>query len=120
MTRGSQPRERISAAPSLSIADRGTSSGPSPGRTSRRPAKKTKSGCDTRPPLLKLGRIPLHSAVDCGVVDRNAALAQHLLEIAIADAVAAVPAHRPQDHLAGELPPLEGRHPPPSSHTPGP
>jgi hypothetical protein len=41
------------------------------------------------------------------VVDRDASLAHHLLELAIADAVAAVPTNRPENDLAGEGPPPE-------------
>jgi hypothetical protein len=42
------------------------------------------------------------------------------LELAIADAVAAVPANRPENDLAGEVPPPEhGHQPPPPYYLPG-
>ena len=50
--------------------------------------------------------------VDGRVVDRHAAFGHHLLEIAIADAVAAIPAHRPEHNLAAKVAPLEIRHGP--------
>src|SRR3546814_9264411 len=44
------------------------------------------------------------------MVDRNAAFRQHFLKVAIADRIATIPAHRPQDHLTLEMAPLEIRH----------
>src|SRR5208282_3327055 len=44
------------------------------------------------------------------VVDRDAALAHHLFEIAVADAIAAVPAHRPEHDLTFKMAALEVRH----------
>jgi hypothetical protein len=44
--------------------------------------------------------------------DRHAAFGHHLLEIAIADAVAAIPAHRPEHDLTPKVAPLEVRHGP--------
>ena len=44
----------------------------------------------------------LHPAVDRDVVDSNAALGQQLLDIAIRQAVAQLPAHRDRDHLPRE------------------
>ena len=41
------------------------------------------------------------------MIDGHAALAHHLLQIAIADAIAAVPMHRPKDDLAFKMTPLE-------------
>jgi hypothetical protein len=41
------------------------------------------------------------------VINAHAALAHHLLEIAIADAIAAVPTYRPEDHFAFKMTPLE-------------
>jgi hypothetical protein len=54
-------------------------------------------------PLLDLGCVSLDPSVDGRVIDRHAAFGHHLLEIAIADAVAAVPAHRPKHDLAPNL-----------------
>src|SRR6516164_1778290 len=58
-------------------------------------------------PLLDFGRVLLHPSVDGRVIDRHAAFCHHLLEIAIAYAVAAIPAHRPQHDLAPKWRPLE-------------
>jgi len=44
------------------------------------------------------------------MVNRNAALAHHLLEIAIAHPVAAIPPDRPERDLTLEVAPLEVRH----------
>src|SRR3546814_8890716 len=44
------------------------------------------------------------------MVDRNAAFRQHFLKVAIADRIATIPAHRPQDHITLEMAPLEIRH----------
>src|SRR3546814_14137098 len=41
---------------------------------------------------------------------RNAAVRQHFLKVAIADRIATIPAHRPQDHITLEMAPLEIRH----------
>src|SRR5699024_4616063 len=35
---------------------------------------------------------------------------QHFLKVAIADRIATIPAHRPQDHITLEMAPLEIRH----------
>ena len=58
-------------------------------------------------PLLQLRGVALDPAVQRRVVDGDAAFAHHLLEVPVADAVAAVPAHAQEDHLAGKVPPLE-------------
>src|SRR3546814_7064411 len=42
--------------------------------------------------------------------DLNAAFRQHFLKVAIADRIATIPAHRPQDHITLEMAPLEIRH----------
>src|SRR5699024_9762858 len=39
-----------------------------------------------------------------------AAFPQHVLRVAIADRIATIPAHRPQDHITLEMAPLEIRH----------
>jgi hypothetical protein len=44
------------------------------------------------------------------VIDAHTAFAHHRLEIAAADAAAAVPPHRPQHDFALEVAPLEVRH----------
>jgi hypothetical protein len=41
------------------------------------------------------------------MIDGHAPVAHHLLEIAITDAIAAVPAHRPKDDFAFKMTPLE-------------
>jgi hypothetical protein len=46
------------------------------------------------------------------MVNGNAALAHHLLEIAIAHPIAAIPPHRPEHDFALEVPTLEVRHAP--------
>ena len=46
------------------------------------------------------------------MIDPHTAFGHHLLEIAIAYAVAAIPAHRPEHDLAPEVAPLEVRHGP--------
>ena len=58
-------------------------------------------------PLLQLRGVGLDPPKDGGVVDRDAAIMQHKFEIAIADRELEIPAHRPEDHLGGELPSLE-------------
>src|SRR3982751_6575822 len=58
-------------------------------------------------PLLQLRGISLDPTEDGRVVDRDATVLQHQLEIAIADREHQVPAHGPQDHLGRELPALE-------------
>jgi len=65
-------------------------------------------------PLFQLGRVALYPAIKGRVVDLNAPLMQHLFEVAVAYPVAAIPPHRPEDHLAAELPPPEPRHPRPN------
>ena len=60
--------------------------------------------------LLDLRRVLLDPAENRRVVDRDAAFAHHLLEIAIAHPVTTVPAHRPEHDLALEVAPLEVRH----------
>ena len=54
---------------------------------------------------------PLHPPVEGDVVDVDPALGQELLEIAVGQAVAEVPAHRQEDHLRRELEPRECRAP---------
>ena len=46
------------------------------------------------------------------MVHLNAAIQQHEREIMVADREHQIPAHRPQDHLGGELPAFEGLIPP--------
>src|SRR5699024_3862061 len=61
-------------------------------------------------PLLQLRGVALDPAIDRRMVDRNAAFRQHFLKVAIADRIATIPAHRPQDHITLEMAPLEIRH----------
>src|SRR5690348_9339144 len=58
-------------------------------------------------PLLQLRRVGLDPAEDGRVVDRDAAVLQHELEIAVADREHQIPAHGPEDHLGRKLPALE-------------
>src|SRR3546814_5705334 len=60
--------------------------------------------------LLHLRGVALDPAIDRRMVDRNAAFHQHFLKVAIADRIATIPAHRPQDHITLEMAPLEIRH----------
>src|SRR5271165_1265039 len=63
-------------------------------------------------PFLDLGRVFLNPAVNRRMVDRDAALAHHLLEIMIAHPVAAIPPDRPEHYLTLKVAPLEVRHGP--------
>ena len=63
-------------------------------------------------PFLDLGRVPLNPAIDRRVVNRDAALTHHLLEIAIAYPISAVPPDSPEHDLSLEVAPLELRHGP--------
>src|SRR5271157_2925554 len=63
-------------------------------------------------PFLDLGRVFLNPAVDRRMVNRDAALAHHLLEITIAHPVAAIPPDRPEHDLTLKVAPLEVRHGP--------
>jgi hypothetical protein len=59
--------------------------------------------------LGKQRREPQHPAVDSDVVDLDAALDQQLLDVAIRQAVAKVPADRYDDDLGWEAEASEGR-----------
>ncbi len=61
---------------------------------------------------LDLGRVALRPSVDRGVVHTHPALFEHLLELAVAHPVLAVPPNRPQDDGALKVPPLEVVHRP--------
>jgi hypothetical protein len=41
------------------------------------------------------------------MIDWHVPFAHHLLEITVADAIAAIPSHRPKDNLALKMTPLE-------------
>jgi hypothetical protein len=56
-----------------------------------------------------------HPTIQRRVIDLNAALLHHLLELTIADRIGHVPPHAPQDHLPLEVATLELDHRP-SSH----
>src|SRR3546814_17076397 len=60
-------------------------------------------------PLRHLRGVALDPAIDRRMVDRNAAFRQHFLKVAIADRIATILAHRPQDHINLEIAPLENR-----------
>jgi hypothetical protein len=71
--------------------------------------------------VLKWGYIQVTGVdppIDGRVIDRHAALGHHLIEIAIAYAVAAIPVHRPEHDLAPEVAPFEVRHDPSPSIDP--
>src|SRR3546814_5570709 len=70
----------------------------------------TLSRHDALPIFLHLRGVALDPAIDLRMVDRNAAFRQHVLKVAIADRIATIPAHRPQDHITLEMAPLEIRH----------
>src|SRR5208283_1801909 len=57
--------------------------------------------------LLEFPGIGLEPAKDRRVVDFDAAIKQHELEIAVTDRKHQIPTNGPEDHLGGELPPLE-------------
>src|SRR5690606_4569001 len=61
-------------------------------------------------PLLHLRGVALDPAIDRRMIDRNAAFRQQFIKVAIADRIATIPAHRPQDHITLEMAPLEIRH----------
>jgi hypothetical protein len=52
--------------------------------------------------LLELGREALDPAVKRDVIDLDAAIGEHALEVAVADREPQVPAHRPKDDLGRE------------------
>jgi hypothetical protein len=58
-------------------------------------------------PLLDLRNIAVNPTHDCGWVNLNATLLHYLSEVAVADAVLAVPAHAQQDNLNGKAAALE-------------
>src|SRR5699024_5395929 len=60
--------------------------------------------------LIQLRGVCLDPAVDRGVIDRHAPLGHHFLQIAVAHPVAAVPPHRPQNDVTGEITTREDAH----------
>jgi EamA-like transporter family len=59
-------------------------------------------------PLLELGGEALDPAVQGDVVDEDAPVGEHGLEVAVADREGQVPAHRPEDDLGREAEAAEG------------
>ncbi len=57
--------------------------------------------------LLQFDGICLNPAEDRRVIHRHTAVEKHQFEVTIADGEHQIPPDRPQDHLRGELPPLE-------------
>lgn len=57
-------------------------------------------------PILEFRGISLDPAEDRGVGDLDAAVLQHEFQIAVDDREHEIPADRPEDHLARELPTL--------------
>jgi hypothetical protein len=57
--------------------------------------------------LFKLHCVGLDPSEDRRVVDLDAAIEQHELQITVADGKHQIPSHRPNDHLGCELAPLE-------------
>src|SRR3546814_19976968 len=74
------------------------------------PARSKATPPEPAQPLLHLRGVALDPAIYRRMVDRNAAFRQHFLKVAIADRIATIPAHRPQDHITLEMAPLEIRH----------
>src|SRR3546814_3930171 len=74
------------------------------------PARTKATPPEPAQPLLHLRGVALDPATDRRMVDRNAAFRKHFLQVAIADRIATIPAHRPQDPITLELAPLEIRH----------
>lgn len=60
--------------------------------------------------LFDLWRIFLNPAIDRRMINRHAPFSHHLFKIAVAHTVAAIPAHRPQDHIALKMAPLKFVH----------
>src|SRR3546814_2488790 len=73
------------------------------------PARSKAEPPEPAKPLLHLRGLSLDPAIDRRMVDRNAAFRQHFLTVAIADRIATIPAHRPQDHITLAMAPLEIR-----------
>lgn len=61
-------------------------------------------------PFFHFGGIVLNPAINRGVIDIDAALSQHLLQLTVADAVFAVPAYRPQDDVTLKISAFEWVH----------
>src|SRR3546814_246613 len=74
------------------------------------PARIKATPPDPTQPLLHLRSVALAPAIDLHMLHRNAAFRQHFLKVAIADRIATIPAHRPQEHITLEMAPLEIRH----------
>src|SRR3954464_10785512 len=74
------------------------------------PARRTRPAPLPAQALLDLRRVRLDPSENRRVVDRDAAFAHHLLEVAVAHPVATVPAQRPEHDLALEVASLEVRH----------
>src|SRR3546814_12161464 len=83
---------------------------PFPSTTLFRSARIKATPPEPAQPLIHLRGVALDPAIDRRMVDRNAAFRQHFLKVAIADRIATIPAHRPQDHITLEMAPLEIRH----------
>jgi hypothetical protein len=66
----------------------------------------------THPPV-DFRRVPLYPTEDGDVVDSQPALSHHLLDISVAERVAAIPADAKQDDVWCVMTPLEGRGIPP-------
>lgn len=60
--------------------------------------------------LFHLWGIPLDLSVNRGMVNANAAFSHHLLKVAIADAVSAVPTNCPQYDFTTEMTAFESTH----------
>jgi hypothetical protein len=57
--------------------------------------------------LLDFDCMCLDPPEDRRVIHRHSAVQKHQFEVAIADGEHQIPPNRPQDHLRGDLPPLE-------------
>src|SRR5580704_12831060 len=87
--------------------DRDTSSVPSPGCRFRPPARSRCSFANAGGFAFQAPLRSLDPSEDRRVVDLDAAIEQHELQITVADGKHQIPSHGPKDHLGCELAPLE-------------
>ncbi len=61
-------------------------------------------------PLFNLRSIFLNPTINRGMIDWHTPFAHHLLKVAVADPIAAIPSYRPQNHFTLKMTPLEIAH----------
>ena len=71
------------------------------------PARRSRTTPLPAQTLFDLWGILLNPPIDRGMIDRDAAFSHHLIQIPVADPIAAIPTHRPKDDLAFKMTPLE-------------